>query len=135
MSALTASSFATPPVAAFRDVDRMMLKAMRLWVVFARSGRNPRACLAGQLGESMAARFSLLMDRIVTCWPDPFTTYPPCACMCSPDEALVMALLGHAEANRQDAADRLLAEMLPDADRGRLWAAALRCVLEQLGTH
>lgn len=131
MHHLTATAFSTPPVAAYADFDRLYLKAMRLWVLFARSGRSPRAPLAALLGDRAAARFSMLMEACVVAWPEPFTTFPPCACLCSPDESTLMALLATAETASPERAHALLADMLPFADRARLWNAAVRCVASE----
>ena len=133
MHHLTATAFSTTPVAAYADFDRLYLRAMRMWVLFARSGRSPRAPLAALLGERTAARFSMLMEACVVAWPEPFTTFPPCACHCSPDESTLMALIAHAETGTPDAAHAMLSDMLPIADRTRLWHAAMRCVAERIG--
>lgn len=130
---LTAAAFAPMPIAAYAELSRLYLKAMRLWVMFARTGHNPRQALAGLLGDRPAARFSILMDSCVAAWPVPFTTFPPCACRVSPDEAALMALLDYAEANHAEKADALFVEMLPSTDRARLWQSALRCVAERIG--
>lgn len=130
MHCLTVAAFSPPPVATYRDGDRLMLKAMRFWVIFARSGRSPRTCLAGLLGIALAARFSLLMESVTVAWPEPFTTFPPCACQSSPDEATLMTLFGFATADRVNEVGNLLGDMLPESDRLRIWSAAVRCASE-----
>lgn len=133
MRQMSLDDFTTPPTSAYREDAGRLLRAMRLWVMLARSGRNPRSALNALLGQA-AGRFSLLMEATVVAWPEPFVTFPPCASFASPDEATLMALLSYAEADAELAAHRLLADMLPMADRLRLWQAAARVVAEHIGT-
>jgi len=129
----TATAFSTRPVASYAAFDRLYLKAIRYWVLLARAGRSPRQPLAALLGERLAAQFCLLMEDCVSVWPDPFTTFPPCACQCSPDEAALLGLLAHCDANAPEAAHAMLRDMLSPAARERLWDAAARCGAERLG--
>jgi hypothetical protein len=124
-SALTIRSFTPPPVAALSDEARIQLRAARMWVMLARHHRNPKPVLGSLLGGTTAA-FCTLMEQLVTAWPDAFTTYPPCACAVSPDEASLLDLLSHASEGRRDEADLLLHDLLPPSDRSRLWQAAIR---------
>jgi hypothetical protein len=127
--ALTPFAFQPPPAAVFGDEARMLLKAARMWVILARQHRNPRPIIENLLGGGQAA-FCTLMDQLVTVWPDPFTTYPPCACALSPDEHSLIRLLSLAGAGDEAGADRLLEDLLPGAERTRLWQAASRAVAE-----
>ncbi len=128
-TALTPHSFTPPPVLALAEESRIQLKAARMWVMLARHHRNPRPVLASLLGGGTAA-FCAFMDRLVTAWPDPFTAYPPCACALSPDEHSLVRLLTLAGAGDEAGADRLLEDLLPSAERTRLWQAASRAVGE-----
>jgi hypothetical protein len=125
-STLTARSFTPPPVAALNEEARIQLKAARMWVMLARHHRNPKPVLASLLGSTTPA-FCMLMEQMVTAWPDAFTTFPPCASAVSPDEAALLDLLNTARSETPDEAERLLENLLPAADRRRLWAAAVRC--------
>jgi hypothetical protein len=125
-STLSVRSFTPPPVAALGDEARIHLKAARMWVMLARHHRNPKPVLASLLGTTTAA-FCMLMEQLVTAWPDAFTAYPPCASAVSPDEAALLGLLEAARDETAEEADRLLADLLPPGDRHRLWAGAVRC--------
>ncbi len=127
-AALTVRSFTPPPVAALSEESRIQLKAARMWVMLARHHRNPRPVLAGLLGGTTAA-FCLLMEQLVSAWPDAFTSYPPCASSVSPDEAGLLDLLALASEGQREAANRLLSDLLPPSDRARLWAAAVRAAV------
>lgn len=128
----TIAAYATPPLDAFGEDGGRLLRAMRLWGIFARSGRSPRPALNALLGPA-AMQFSLLMETIVMAWPEVFITFPPCASRTSPDEATIMTLFSHAEANRLPHAHALLQDLLPTAERMRLWNAACRVVAERIG--
>ncbi len=132
MHAITPFAFSPPPVAMLGDEARIVLKAARMWVMLARNHRSPRAVLNGLLGEA-TPRFSLLMDCLVSAWADSFTTYPPCATALSPDEHLLLNMLACAEADDRADFDALLSDLLPMAERDRLWAASLRLMAERVG--
>jgi hypothetical protein len=126
--ALTVRSFTPLPLCALPGEARVRLKAARMWVMLARAQRSPRAALGALLG-SAAPAFALLMEELVAAWPDPFTSYPPCAVAVSPDEAALLALLDAAQAGVPAGADALLADLLPRAERERLWTLAERAIL------
>jgi hypothetical protein len=132
MRAQTPFAYSPPPVAALGDEARIFLKAARMWVMLARSNRSPRPALAALLGPA-AARFSLLMDIAVSAWPDAFTTFPPCACTLSPDEHSLLTLLALAEVEQDTEFHSWFADLLPQADRQRLWSAACRLMAERIG--
>jgi len=123
--ALTVRSFTPPPFAALAGEARMQLRAARMWVMLARHHRNPRPVLGSLLGATTAP-FCALLEQLVTAWPDPFTAYPPCASAVSPDEATLVDLLALACEGRREEADALLRDLLPQSDRARIWAAAVR---------
>lgn len=129
---LTPRHFAPPPVAALADEARIQLRAARMWVMLARHQRNPRPVLEALLGAATPA-FCTLMATTAAAWPDCFTTYPPCACAVAPDEHCLLALLGHARDNAEAQAHALLGELLPEADRTRLWRAARRATSDGAG--
>lgn len=132
MPTLNPTLFSTPPVAAWNGTGERLLRATRLWTMLAQTGRNPRQAVGLLLG-SATTPFLLLMEMTVTVWPEPFTTFPPCAAVTSPDEATLMALFDHAETDNPAAAHRLLADMLPAATRERLWQIASGVVAETVG--
>lgn len=132
MQSLTPIDFAPPPVSALKDESRISLKAARLWVMLARNHRNPRPVINALMGTGGPC-FSLLMDRAVTAWPDPFATFPPCAATISPDEHSLLSILSHAEAGTRPAFDEAFADLLPPSDRDRLWDAAERLVADRIG--
>jgi len=132
MRAQTAFAYAPPPVTALCEEARIFLRSARIWVLLARGGRSPRPALKALLGPA-AARFSLLMDIIIAPWPDPFTTFPPCATMLSPDEHSLLTLLAMAEADDEAGFHTWLADLLPAPDRTRLWRAACRMMAERIG--
>lgn len=132
MHARTPFAFAPPPVATLCEEARIFLRAARIWVLLARSGHSPRPSLQALLGPA-AARFSLLMDTIIAPWPDPFTTFPPCSVMLSPDEHGLLTLLALAEADDEAGFHVWLSDILPEPDRKRLWSAACRMMAERIG--
>lgn len=115
--------FSPPPVASLDAETRLLLRAARSWVIIACRRQSPRATMKGYLGLA-AGRFGLLMEQLTSAWPEPFTTYPPCACSLSPDEATMLTLLGHAANGDARAFHRQLSEMLPLSVRERLWHAS-----------
>ena len=115
--------FSPPPVASLDAESRLLLRAARSWVIIACRRTSPRSAMEAMLGTS-AGRFGQLMEQITCAWPEPFTTYPPCACAQSPDEATLLALLRHAANREAHAFHRHLYEMLPLSVRERLWHAA-----------
>jgi hypothetical protein len=105
--------------------ERRLVGALRLWVLMARGGRSARPALTPLLGDATSP-FLHLMESVVSAWPDPFSTFPPCAEALTPDEATVLALITRASANRPEACDALLGEFLGADERARLWRAASR---------
>lgn len=114
------------------DEQRLVLRGIRLWVLLARTCRNARPPLQALLGNATAPLYQL-MDSALLCWPENFTSFPPCAARMTPDETALLRLISHAEAEDRDAADQLLRDMLPQSDRDRLWNAATRLVAERTG--
>lgn len=124
--------FAPPPLAALDAESRLLLRAARSWVMVACRRQNPRPALEPLLG-ACAGRFNLLMAQLTDAWPEPFVTFPPCACSLSPDEATLVALLRHAADARVAAFHDQLAEMLPLAVRERLWCSVTAVAADWIG--
>lgn len=121
---MLATAFAPSwPVATLDPGARLLLRAVRTWVMLASRRGNPRPAMTALLGTS-AGRFGVLMDRVTCAWPDVFTTYPPCASALSSDEATLVAMLNDAAEDASAAFDRRLVDLLPFAQRQRIWAAA-----------
>lgn len=116
--------FAPQPAAALDSEGRLLLRAARQWVMVACRRQSPRAAMAALLGSS-GPRFGRLMAELTSAWPEPFTTYPPCATILSADEATMLALLRAAGTNDPAGFHRQLQEMLPRSVRDRLWQAAV----------
>ena len=132
MATLSPHLFSPPPVAAIDEESRVLLKAARLWVMLARAGRSARPPLAALLGRQAATSFGLLMDALTSAWPDPFTTYPPCADSISPDEHCLLGLLALAERGTEPAFHTCLADMLALPIRERLWRSATALMTERI---
>jgi hypothetical protein len=117
------SRFAAPPSLA--GPSATLLRAIRIWALFARQRRSPRHALEPLLGSAERA-FARFMEEVVSLWPDPMMVLPPCACRLSPDESALAGLLEAADLGDRARADRLLCELLPETARDRLYAAAAR---------
>lgn len=132
MRALTIQHFSPPPLSAVPEEVRVLLKAARLWVMLARSGRSARPPLTALLGPA-APRFTVFMDTVVTAWHEPFTTLPPCSTSISPDEHCVLNMLALADAGRKAEFHAYLSDMLPQSERQRLWWVTTRLMVERIG--
>lgn len=115
------------------DAMAPWLRAARLWVICARSGRPARGAIGVLLGGAGAAAFSTLMEALVVAWTEPFVAHPPCATHATADEMTLLALLAAADAGDRAGSDWLLGEMLPAADVARLHALAARATAEAAG--
>ncbi|MFQ3594825.1 MAG: hypothetical protein SNJ63_01770 [Sphingomonadaceae bacterium] len=126
MSAFAASPFVIDaPLSA--SPEGRLLRALRIWVLIACRRHNPRASVRPLLGPAEPA-FALFMDEVVTLWPEPLLTFPPCATCLAPDESLLLGVLRAAAAHDRALADRLACEFLGTAERERLWRGAARVV-------
>jgi hypothetical protein len=132
MHALSPRRFLPLPLAARDEEARLLLRAMRLWVMLARGCRSPRPAIESLLGAAAPA-LCRLMDEATSAWPDPFVTYPPCATAIAPDEDLLLALVADARAGAHAGFEARVADLLAESDRERLWAAAGRLVAERAG--
>jgi hypothetical protein len=125
----TVFAYMPPATPVLAPEDRILLKAARLWVMIARGNRSPRPALAALLGPA-AASFHLLMEQLVAAWPDPFTTFPPCATAVSPDEHSLLTLVAEARHGTCES----LTDMLAAPQRTRLAATAARLEAERSGS-
>lgn len=119
------SRFAPLPARADSTAHGRLTRALRFWVLMACRRHNPRATVAPFLGPAVPA-FAAFMDLAVTLWPEPLLVFPPCAATLSPDESVLLGILGAAAADDPAMADRLAGELLDPAARARLWQAATR---------
>ena len=100
----------------------LLVGAIRDWVVAHRQGAVPAPALKNRLGSARAAaHVELLLAEIACAWRDPFAVAPPCCPQLSHDEALVADMLALAGRDDRSAFDRLLADLLPDDERERLF--------------
>ncbi|WP_448586387.1 hypothetical protein [Thermaurantiacus sp.] len=125
-----ARHFAFQPMPA-EPFSAPLTRALRLWILLARAGRNPRPAVRELIGPAEPA-FALFLDLALAAWPGPIATFPPCATRLSPDETTLLGLLTAASRGDRREAERLTCEFLPDSERERLFAAAIR-VVEGLG--
>ena len=119
---------------ALAATERRIARALRLWVMARKSGRCPMQAVAGTLGSlQAAAHLHLLLEEIGAAWPEPFAVGPPCCRCLSHDEALLADMVRLGAAGDRPAFDRLLAEMLPDDARERLFlsVSVLRRVMQE----
>ena len=90
------------------------------------------AALAERFGSMRAAaHFHLLLEEVMTAWPDPFCISPPCSPRLSHDEATLARVVAGAFEGDRPGVDRLLCDLLPADQRERLYmsAAVLGCAL------
>lgn len=98
---------------------------LRLWALMARMRSCAMAALAERFGSMRAAaHFHLLIEEVMTAWPDAFCISPPCSPRLSHDEATLADMVVLASRGDRPGFDRLLAELLPAAERERLFLSA-----------
>lgn len=129
MSFSLAARFAPAPLPP-ELVRSPLLRATRLWVRRAKAQRNPRLPLNKLLGPGAAASFGVFMDMMTSAWTDEFVAFRPRHKELSIDESTLLTLLSSAESGDVETAHGLLAEMLPHAERARLFGAATRVMAE-----
>lgn len=101
--------------------------AIRLSLAFGQTGRDPIAPAADRLGSRAAAlALNLFLAQVGAAWPDPVRIHPACCPRLSHDEALLIDMVGLADAGDRRGFDRLLCEMLPFDTRERLFDSARR---------
>lgn len=117
----------TPDIRTMPSAEARIAIAIRMWVVMGKLGRDPIAVLRDKLGSTDAAmRLHLLLEQAGAAWVDPFCVNPPCCPRLSPDEALILEMVGLAAAGDRPGFDRLLSDMLREDVRSRLYASAKR---------
>lgn len=113
---------ALPRTSSLEPAQTLLVGAIRDWVVAHRQGAVPAQALKNRLGSARAAaHVELLLAEIACAWRDPFAVAPPCCPQISHDEALVADMLALAGRHDRPAFDRLLADLLPDDERERLF--------------
>ena len=113
---------ALPRTSSLEPAQALLVGAIRDWVVAHRQGAVPAQALKNRLGSARAAaHVELLLAEIACAWRGPFAVAPPCCPQLSHDEALVADMLALADRDDRPAFDRLLADLLPDDERERLF--------------
>ena len=113
---------ALPRTSSLGRDQALLVGAIRDWVVAHRQGAVPAQALKNRLGSARAAaHVELLLAEIACAWREPFAVAPPCCPQLSHDEALVADMLALAGRDDRSAFDRLLADLLPDDERERLF--------------
>ena len=115
----------TPELRSLAPAEMQFVAGLRLWAVMGRMGRCPLRAVGDRLGSARAAaHLHLLLEEVGAAWPDPFCAAPPCCPRLSHDEALAVEMVRIAGRGDRPGFDRLLAEMLPDHVRERLFLSA-----------
>lgn len=115
----------TPDLRTLAPAETNLVAALRLWIVMGKMGRCPLRAVGDRLGSARAAaHLHLLLEEVGAAWPDPFCAAPPCCPRLSHDEALAVEMVRVAGRGDRPGFDRLLAEMLPDHVRERLFLSA-----------
>ncbi|MFN3591911.1 MAG: hypothetical protein ACK4TG_06960 [Thermaurantiacus sp.] len=122
---LVPAAFLPLPVPARDPGARLLLMAVRLWAVHRRAGRSARAPLERLLGFGAPPLLTLLeaWAALMPSWP---AAYPCCAQEVSHDEALLLDLVHAAALGDSLRAEELLADLLPEPHRARLFELAGR---------
>ena len=98
---------------------------LRLWALMTRMGGCAMAALAERFGSMRAAaHFHLLLEEVMTAWPEPFCISPPCSPRLSHDEATLARMVAGAFGGDRPGFDRLLCDLLPADQRERLFMSA-----------
>lgn len=104
--------------------EAAVIEAVRLWALMTRIRRNPDRAVAEKLGSRRAAtQCRLLLSEVAAAWPDRFRVSPPGSESLSHDEETLLAMIAAARGDRP-AFDRLLADLLPAAQRQHLYVCA-----------
>jgi hypothetical protein len=115
----------TPDLRTMAPADAALTAALRLWVTMMKADYCPLRAVGSRLGGQRAAmHLHLLLEEVGAAWPEPFCVAPHCCPRLSHDEALVVEMVALAVGGDRPGFDRLLAEMLPDDMRDRLFLSA-----------
>ena len=116
---------ATPLIAALKEGEACLVRAVRTWVVLNKLEQPYGGPVADLLRSRAAAvGLDLLMMRVGVAWTEAFTVNPPCCPRMTHDEALVLGLVQSAANGNRPGFDRQLSEMLASDARESLYNAA-----------
>jgi hypothetical protein len=105
--------------------EALLVEAVRIWALMTRMHRSPDRQLAERLGSRHAAtQCRLLLSEVAAAWPDRLCVSPPGSAQLSHDEETVLAMIDLAARGERPAFDRLLADLLPPAQRHHLYVCA-----------
>jgi hypothetical protein len=105
--------------------EAAVIAAIRLWALMTRIGRSSDRAVAEKLGSRGAAtQCRLLLSEVAAAWPDRLIVSPPSAESLSHDEQTLLAMIDAARRGARPAFDRLLADLLPAAQREHLYVCA-----------
>jgi hypothetical protein len=105
--------------------EAMLVEAVRIWALMTRMRRSPDQAVAEKLGSRRAAtQCRLLLSEVAAAWPDRLCVSPPCSASLSHDEETLLAMIEAAARDDRAAFDRLLADLLPAAQRQHLYVCA-----------
>lgn len=106
-----------------------LVMAVRLSILYARSGRDCLPDLAVRLRSMRAAqgveRLVLSLNRL---WPEPFAIHRPCSMAMSPDEALLADVASAAARGDPSGAADAMRDLLPCLSRDRLFRETIEIV-------
>lgn len=103
----------------------VVIEAIRTCALMTRMRRSPDQAVAEKLGSrSAATQCRLLLGEVAAAWPDRLCVSPPCSESLSHDEETLLAMIDAAGRSDRPAFDRLLADLLPNAQREHLYICA-----------
>jgi len=105
--------------------EAAVIEAVRVWALMTRVRRSPDRAIAEKLGSRRAARqCRLLLSEVAAAWPDRLCVSPSGSESLSHDEQTLLAMIGAATHGDRLGFDRLLADLLPAAQRQHLYVCA-----------
>lgn len=112
-------------------LEAQLIISARIAVFAHRTGADPKAHIAARLGShAMSNQLALVIIAIGQAWPEPFSVAPPCCSRLSPDEAMLVAMIGSAMRGNRALFDRQTCEMLAEDARSLIYN--LLCQLGRL---
>ena len=117
--------FAPPPrITDLEPEEALLVRAARHWVR-AQGAGCPLHAAGRVLGSSTAANaLHLMLATLGAAWPEPFTIAQPCCSRLTHDEATMVAAVLASRRHPRPVFDALLAEILDQDARDRLFDAA-----------
>jgi hypothetical protein len=110
---------------ALPPAEALLIEAVRIWALMTRMHRSPDRQVAEKLGSRRAAtQCRLLLSEVAAAWPDRLCISPPGSAPLSHDEETLLAMIDAATRADRPAFDRLLADLLPAAQRHHLYVCA-----------